>query len=170
MAATAARNGGDGQGRHLHEPKTLSKVTAATAGLTSLFLPILSSAIIVCAVAGIVVIRLNDSRQTSERHAALRLALDEVRAVFGDADRFEEGKLRLIERRAGLRDLRFATDPSATADREVQSLHDRDGRIAGWFSWAPDRTLARTMNVLWTLAGFAAVALAGCAFVAARTS
>jgi diguanylate cyclase (GGDEF)-like protein len=128
----------------------------------------LSGAIIVCAVIGLLVVALNDSRRTSERHAALRLALDEVRAVFGDGDRFEDGKLRLIERRAGLKDLRFATDPSATADREVQSLHDRDGRIAGWFSWAPDRALARTMNVLWALAGFAAAALAGCAFVAAR--
>jgi diguanylate cyclase (GGDEF)-like protein len=168
MAATAARNGGVGQGRGPHKPKASSKVAAATARLTSLFLPLLSGAIIVCAVIGLLVVALNDSRRTSERHAALRLALDEVRAVFGDGDRFEDGKLRLIERRAGLKDLRFATDPSATADREVQSLHDRDGRIAGWFSWAPDRALARTMNVLWALAGFAAAALAGCAFVAAR--
>jgi hypothetical protein len=64
---------------------------------------------------------LNDSRRTSEWHASLRLALDEVRAVFGDGDRFDNGKLRLIERRAGLKDLCFATDPSATAGREVQS-------------------------------------------------
>jgi diguanylate cyclase (GGDEF)-like protein len=168
MAATAARNGEAGPGRAPRQPKASSKLTAATARLTSLFLPVLSAAIIVCAIAGLVIVAFNDSRRTSERHAALRLALDEVRAVFGDGDRFEDGKLRLIERRAGLKDLRFATDPSATADREVQSLHDRDGRIVGWFSWTPERALARTMNVLWALTGFAAVALAGCAFVAAR--
>jgi diguanylate cyclase (GGDEF)-like protein len=167
MAATAARSGGTEQERRPREPKASSKLTTATTRITSLFLPVLSAAIIVCTVAGLVVVGLNDSRRTSERHSALRLALDEVRAVFGDGDRFDEGKLRLIERRAGLKDLRFATDPSATAGREVQSLHDRDGRIVGWFSWAPDRALARSMNLLWALAGFAAVALAGCAFIAA---
>jgi hypothetical protein len=117
--------------------------------IVSFLLPVLSAGIIVCAVAGLVVVGLNDSRRSSEQHAALRLALDEVHAVFGDGERFEDGKLRLIERRAGLKDLRFATDLPATADREVQSLHDREGRIVGWFSWAPDRALARTMNGLW---------------------
>ena len=64
--------------------------------------------------------------------------------------------------------MRFASDPPTTADREVQSLHDRDGRIVGWFSWAPDRALARIMNELWVLAGLAGAAVAGCAFVAAH--
>ena len=166
MAATAARKGGAGQGRSPHEPKTLA--VTATARIASLLLLVLSAAIIVCAAAALVVVGLNDRRLTSERHAALRLALDEVHAVFGEGNRFGDGKLRLIERRAGLKDLRFATDPPATADREVQSLHDRDGRIVGWFSWAPDRALARIMNKLWVLAGLAGAALAGCAFVAAH--
>ena len=126
MAAMAARSGGTERARHPREPKASSKLTTATTRITSLFLPVLSAAIIVCAVAGLVVVGLNDSRRTSERHASLRLALDEVRAVFGDGDRFDNGKLRLIERRAGLKDLRFATDPSATAGREVQS--PRSGR------------------------------------------
>jgi diguanylate cyclase (GGDEF)-like protein len=166
MAATAARKGRAGQGRSPHEPKTLA--VTATARIASLLLLVLSAAIIVCAAAALVVVGLNDRRLTSERHAALRLALDEVHAVFGEGNRFGDGKLRLIERRAGLKDLRFATDPPPTADREVQSLHDRDGRIVGWFSWAPDRALARIMNELWVLAGLAGAALAGCAFVAAR--
>jgi hypothetical protein len=121
-----------------------------------LLLPVLSAAIIVCAAAALVVVGLDDRRLSSERHAALRLALDEVHAVFGEGDRFGDGKLRLIERPAGLKDLRFATDPPTTADREAQSLHDRDGRIVGWFSWAPDRALARIMNKLWVLAGWPA--------------
>lgn len=164
MAATAARQGGAGQGRSPHEPKTLA--VTATARIASLLLPVLSAAIIVCAAAALVVVGLDDRRLSSERHAALRLAIDEVHAVFGEGDRFGDGKLRLIERPAGLKDLRFATDPPTTADREAQSLHDRDGRIVGWFSWAPDRALARIMNKLWVLAGLAGAALAGCAFVA----
>jgi diguanylate cyclase (GGDEF)-like protein len=163
MAATAARKGGAGQGRSPHESKTLA--VTATARIASLLLPVLSAAIIVCAAAALVVVGLEDRRLSSERHAALRLALDEVHAVFGEGDGFGDGKLRLIDRRAGLKDLRFATDPPTTADREVQSLHDRDGRIVGW---APDRALARTMNKLWVLAGLAGAALAGCAFVAAH--
>src|ERR1700733_7761489 len=145
MAATAARKGRAGQGRRAREPKASSSAAIApTARVTSFLLPVLSAAIIVCAAAGLVVVALNDSRRTSERHAALRLALDEVHAVFGDGDRLDDGKLRLIERRSGLKDLRFATDPPPPADREVQSLHDRDGRIVGWFTWAPDRALPRT--------------------------
>jgi hypothetical protein len=58
----------------------------ATARIASLLLLVLSAAIIVCAVAALVVVGLNDRRLTSERHAALRLALDEVHAVFGEGD------------------------------------------------------------------------------------
>jgi hypothetical protein len=82
-------------------------------------------------------------------------------------DRFEDGRLRLIERRASLKDLRFATEPPATGALEVQSLHDSEGRIIGWFSWAPERGLARVMKALWVLVAMAGAALAAGAFVAA---
>jgi diguanylate cyclase (GGDEF)-like protein len=50
----------------------------------------------------------------------------------------------------------------------VQSLHDREGRIVGWFSWAPDRALAHAMNELWALVGVAGAVLVGCAVLAGR--
>jgi len=104
------------------EPKASS--TAAVERIASLLLLILSGMVVACAVIGLVVVGWNDNRRTSERHAALRLALDEVHAVFGQGDRFENGRLRLIERRAGLKDLHFGTDPPAAGDREVNVLEE----------------------------------------------
>ena len=92
-----------------------------------------------CAVAGFAVTVREDQRLAAERHAALELALDEVRGVFGDSDGFDDSRLPLVARLAGLKDLRFDTDEDATAGREAQSLHDERGRIVGWFSWAADR-------------------------------
>ena len=86
--------------------------------------------------------------------------------MFGDADRFDKSQLGLIERRSGLNDLRFDADLTSDGEREVQSLHDAQGRIVGWFSWAPDRALVHTMNWLWSVAGVTGLALA---FAAALT-
>jgi diguanylate cyclase (GGDEF)-like protein len=165
MAGAAARRGWAGQGRLAREQTASS--TAVIAHIASLFLLALSAAVVVCALIGLAFIAWNDSRRSVERHAALRLALDEVHAVFGHGDGFENGRLRLIERRAGLKGLRFATEPPATGAREVQSLHDSEGRIIGWFSWEPDRGLARVMKALWVLVAVAGAGLAGGAFVAA---
>jgi diguanylate cyclase (GGDEF)-like protein len=130
-------------------------------------LVLLAGVMIAFAVAGAVVTRREDNRLEVERHAALRLALDEFHAVFGDADRFDYAQLQLIARRTGLDDLRFDTDPTAIPGREEQSLQDSQGRIVGWFSWAPDRALFDAMDWLWRLAGTAGVALALCALLAA---
>ena len=80
--------------------------------------------------------------------------------MFGNTDQFDAGQLALIERRAGLTDLRFDSALAADGGREVQSLHDAQGRIVGWFSWAPDRALIHTMNGLWETAAVLGIALA----------
>ena len=56
-------------------------------------------------------------------------------------------------------DLRFDRDVAGTSGREVQSVHDGRGRISGWLSWAPDRTLIRAMYWLWSLAGAVGIVL-----------
>ncbi len=120
---------------------------------------------IVCAGIGLAVTQRHDGRLAAGRHAALRLALDEVRAAFGDTGRFNNVRLRFIARRSGLADLRFDADLTADGGREVQSLHDGKGRIVGWFSWTADRTFVRAMNRLWGLVGAVGVALVlGAAF------
>jgi len=115
---------------------------------------------VACAVAGFAVTLREDHRLAAERHAALERAFDELHSAFGGSDRdFDESRLPLIARLAGLPDLRFDSDEASTAGREVQSLHDDRGRIFGWLSWAPDRGLIYAMYWLWGLTGAVGIAL-----------
>jgi len=134
------------------------------------WLIILAGAMLICAGIGFAVTQFDDSRLEVERQVALRQALEELRAVSGDVDRVGDSELRLIERRAGLKGLRFDSDPTGDTEREVQSLIDSRGRIVGWFSWASDRELVKAMNRLWGLAAAVAAALALCAFIAAHAA
>jgi len=157
----------------VHEP-TFPAVHGGTGTrivrVASPWLMILAGAMLICAGIGFAVTQFDDSRREVERQVALRQALEEFRAVSGDVDRIGDSELRLIERRAGLKGLRFDSDPAGDAQREVQSLIDSRGRIVGWFSWVSDRALVRAMNRLWTLAAAVAAALALSAFVAARAA
>ena len=141
---------------------------AKTVRIASLSLVLLAGAMILCAGIGFAVTHIDDSRREAEQHAALRLGLDEFRAVFGDRETFDAPQLNLIERRAGLKDLRYDPDPLDETGREVQSQHDAQGRIVGWFSWTVDRSLVRTMDQLWSLVGMVGLALAFCAVLAVR--
>jgi diguanylate cyclase (GGDEF)-like protein len=133
-------------------------------------LVLLGAAIAAGAVIGFAVTQHNDARLETERHAALQGALDELRVVFGNVDRFDNGQLRLLERRSGLTDLKFDADPVTQDRREVQSLHDGQGRIVGWFSWTADRAFIHAMKWLWGLVGAAGAALAFSALIAARAT
>ncbi len=143
---------------------------AGSARVASSVLSLLAVAMIGLAVAGGVVTQHYDGRLENERHAALQQSLDEFHAVFGDVDRFDYGQLRLIERRSGLTNLQFEADPMAETGREVQSLHDAEGRIIGWFSWEPDRGVFHTMYWLWGLTGAIGVALIVFAALASRAT
>jgi diguanylate cyclase (GGDEF)-like protein len=156
---------------HRRRPASSSRASSALgmtlSRVTSYLLVILAGAMIACAVVGFTVTRRDADRLETERHAALRLALDELHAVFGDTDHFDYGQLKLIERRTGLKDVRFDVDPIADSGREVQSLQNGEGRIVGWFSWLPDRALIDANNRLWSLVATAGVALVLCALLAA---
>jgi diguanylate cyclase (GGDEF)-like protein len=173
QAAAAARKWWAAHRRPAHQP-TIPAVHSGTGTrivrIASLWLMILAGAMLICAGIGFAVTQFDDSRLEVERQVALRQALEEFRAVSGDVDRIGDSELRLIERRAGLKGLRFDSDPAGDAQREVQSLIDSHGRIVGWFSWVSDRALVRAMNRLWTLAAAVAAALALSAFVAARAA
>ncbi len=168
-AAAAARMWWAALRRRSGEPTRAAALDMAASRLTSSVLLGSAAAIIVCAVAGFAVTQREDGRLETERHAALQLALHELHGVFGDIDHFDDAQIRLIERHTGLSDLRFDADGSANTGREMQSLHDAQGRILGWFSWAPDRALFRALTWLWSLVGTFAAALAVCAVLAAGT-
>ena len=166
-AAAAARTRWAALRRRTPESRAAAALRGAASHLSSYVLMALAVAMLACAVAGFAVTVREDQRLAAERHAALELALDEVRGVFGDSDGFDDSRLPLVARLAGLKDLRFDTDEDSTAGREAQSLHDERGRIVGWFSWAADRSLIRAEIWLWGLIGAVGAALGVCAFVAA---
>ena len=166
-AAAAARTRWAALRRRTPESRAASALRGAASHLSSYVLMALAVAMLACAVAGFAVTVREDQRLAAERHAALELALDEVRGVFGDSGGFDDSRLPLVARLAGLKDLRFDTDEDSTAGREAQSLHDERGRIVGWFSWAADRSLIRAEIWLWGLIGAVGAALGVCAFLAA---
>jgi diguanylate cyclase (GGDEF)-like protein len=138
------------------------------ARISTFTLLVLSLAVIACAAAGLTTTLHNDIRQATERHKMLEATLSELHGTLGDGDHFDHAQLDLIQRRAGLNDLRFAADLAADAGREVQSLHDGRGRIVGWFSWMPDRSLITSMNWLWGVVGTLGLLLVLAAVVALR--
>jgi diguanylate cyclase (GGDEF)-like protein len=130
----------------------------------------LALAVVACAAAGLIETQRGDSRAMAEQHAALEGALGELHAVLGDTDRFDAGQLTLIERQSGLQDLRFDSALADERGRQVQSLHDGQGRILGWFSWAPNRAFVVAMDWLWGLLAAMGLILAGGAYVAMRAT
>ncbi len=140
------------------------------ARVCSISLVLFAAAVIGCAAVGAAVTQYNDRRFAAERHVALQRALDELRAVFGNVERFDYGQLQLLERRSRLRDLRFDAEAAPQGGREAQSLQDARGRIVGWLSWVPDRAFILTMDWLWGLVAAAGFCLLFCAGRARRAS
>jgi diguanylate cyclase (GGDEF)-like protein len=119
---------------------------------------------------GFAVTKVSETRLEAAQHAALQRALDEFHAEFGDIDAPDDVQLRRIARQSGLGDLRFDANPARENGRDVQSLHDRRGRIIGWFSWTAGGALAGAMNGLWALLAAIAAVLAMCGLFALRAS
>jgi diguanylate cyclase (GGDEF)-like protein len=168
-AAAAARTLWAALRRRSGEPRLATGIVASR--LTAIVLMALAAFTMVCAIAGYAVTACEDSRLAAGRYAALQLALDEFHGAFhgagGDNDHFDAAQVQFLQRRSGLKDLRFDTDATGVAGREVQSVHDAQGRILGWFSWEPERGLIRALTWLWGFVGAFAVGLAACAVLAA---
>jgi diguanylate cyclase (GGDEF)-like protein len=166
-AAAAARAWWAALRRRSREPASGATLDAAATHISSNVLIALAVAMLVGAVAGLTVTLREDNHLAAERHAALELALDELQGAAGEHGRVDASELAAIGRRTGLKDLRFDSDDAGIFGREMQSLHDGQGRIVGWFSWAPDRGLLVDLTWLWSIMGGLGIALALCAFFAA---
>ncbi len=131
---------------------------------------ILALAVLACAAIGLTETQRSSSGLAAEQHAALQAALGELNGGTAEFHHFEAGELSLIARRAGLHDLRFDAELTADRGREVQSLHDAQGRIVGWFSWAADRGFIGAMAWLWGLLGLVGIVLASTAYLTVRST
>jgi diguanylate cyclase (GGDEF)-like protein len=96
----------------------------------------------------------------AEHRKALAGAVEALQAVSPDLARVEPKLIRVLERASGLKELRFETEP-ASVEREMQPMLDGKGRIAGWFSWEPERPATAMMKRLLPLAGAIALGLVG---------
>ena len=143
----------------------------ARAARLVLFAPaLLSGGVILCAAIGFAVTQLSASHIAAQEHAALRRALDAFQAVAGDIQEVDDAELWQIERRAGLKNLRFDVGPVDEAGRELQSLHDSRGRIIGWFSWVADNALAHAMDRLWGMLAMVGAVFGVVSFLAVRAA
>ena len=120
--------------------------------LVALFGLFVLSAAFFCAIAGYTMVRQADERQALERRAVLLSAIADVRNAGVNFAAIEPRHLSYIERVAGLKDLRFEAEPQPGV-RELQSVLDGHGRIIGWFSWLPDRSLSNAMSAARPAAG-----------------
>lgn len=124
------------------------------------------SAALFCALAGYALVRQADERWTIERRMALQSAISDLRQTGQTVTAPDAEAIRILERAAALKELRFESEPAADS-REVQSVLDGNGRIIGWFSWAADRAMSDALATLQPLLiaiglcfiGFAAVSL-----------
>jgi diguanylate cyclase (GGDEF)-like protein len=123
------------------------------------------SAALFCTIVSYVLVRQADDRQAFERRGALLGAVQEIRASGADFAKLDPKLIRGLERTAGLKDLRFETEPAA-GSREIQSVLDTQGRIVGWFSWEPDRSMAAALKQLQPLLALTGLCLIGFAGLA----
>ena len=89
--------------------------------------------------------RQSDERLRIEQRAALRNAASEFRVLFGKSGTIDPRFVRMVEQSAGLKDLKFETDP-APGGRDMQPVLDGDGRIAGFFTWQRSEPMTRAVR------------------------
>jgi diguanylate cyclase (GGDEF)-like protein len=116
-------------------------------------------------IVGYALVRQADDRQSLERRAALLGAIEDIRSSGADFSALDARHIKGIERTAGLKDLRFETEPVA-GDRQIQSVLNKNGRIIGWFSWETDRSMSNALSQLRPLLALTGVFLVGFAGIA----
>jgi diguanylate cyclase (GGDEF)-like protein len=124
-------------------------------------------ATLLCAGIGYGLARQSDQRLWSEQRAALRNVIAEFPGLFGQSGTIDPRIVRMVEQSAGLKALKFETDPVPGA-REMQPVLDGKGRIAGFFTWQRSYPMTQTVTRLLPLIAGIAFALVGFAGFALR--
>jgi diguanylate cyclase (GGDEF)-like protein len=110
------------------------------------------------AVIGYGLARQSDERLWVQQRAAVSNAIGEFRNLFGKSEQIDPRFLRIAERSAGLKGLKFETDP-VPGDREMQAVMDAQGRIAGFLTWDKTRPMMDAMQQLMPFVAAIAVVL-----------
>ncbi len=112
-----------------------------------------------CLAAGYGLAWQSDRHYADAQRAALRAAVGEFRALFGNGHEVDPRFIRMIEQGAGLKDVRFDPVPAADA-AEMQPVVNTDGRIVGFLTWRPAAPMTATMDRLAPLIGVLAFGFA----------
>jgi diguanylate cyclase (GGDEF)-like protein len=119
-----------------------------------------------CAGLGYRLAQRSDRHLWTEQRNAIRNAVAEFRVLFAAPGSVDPRFIRMVEQSAGLKSLRFETDP-VPGTREMQPVLDPQGRIAGFFTWERSFPMSETMKrmmpfilgIVLTLVGFAGLSL-----------
>jgi diguanylate cyclase (GGDEF)-like protein len=137
-----------------------AKWVLAASRLIFVFTILAVAAMLVSAAIGYDMARQNDERLAAEQHSALRNAIAEFRSPLGRSDKIEPRLVRIAEQIAGVKHLKFESDPPAN-DREMRPVMDADGSIVGFFTWDKTRPMVRVMGRLASFFAVVAVVLFG---------
>ena len=148
-------------------PRARAERMLSASRLIVLLAVIAMGATLACAAVGYGLAARSDERAWSEQRAALRNAVAEFRALFGNPGAVDPRFVRMIEQSARLKDLKFEADPPPS-QREMQPVVDAQGRIAGFFTWDKTHPMTAAMNRLMPLIGGIALMLVGFAGFALR--
>jgi diguanylate cyclase (GGDEF)-like protein len=147
-------------------PRARTKRMLSASRLVVVLAVLAMGATLLAGVIGYELAERSDERLWAEQRASLRNAIGEFRHLFGKSDAIDPRFVRVVEQSAGLKDLKFETDP-APGEREMQPVMDAQGRIAGFLTWrkahpmlrAMQRLLPLIVGIALTLAGFAGFSL-----------
>ena len=103
-----------------------------------------------CAAIGYEIARQSDMQRAFVQRVALREAISEFSALFGQTGEVDPRFVRMIEQSAGLKGLKFETDP-VSGVREMQPVINAQGRIIGFFTFDVEQPMTQTMGRLMPL-------------------
>ena len=96
-----------------------------------------------CCAAGYELARHSDAQRVTAQHETLREAIAEYRALFGASHDIDPRFVRMIEKSAAVKGLKFETEPYS--ERETQPVLDARGRIAGFFTFDAEQSATRAV-------------------------
>ena len=144
-------------------------VRSAPAGLRMMaaLAGVLATAFVVCAGAALVFAWQADEEFEAEQRQTLANVVSAHLALSPGLSAGDHTLVRTLGQAAGVNDLRLEPNP-ATAERNVQSLLDRNGRIVGWFSWEPNRPATEMVHQLLPMVALIALGFVGFSVFAMR--
>jgi diguanylate cyclase (GGDEF)-like protein len=170
VAGGVTRNSGESRGRALlarvkawssarvapsaQDPTGLPRARAqrrlSASRLIVMLAVIAAATTLACGGIGYVLARQSDEHRAFEQREALRGAISEFRALFSPTGEIDPRFLRMIEQSAGLKGLKFDTEPGP-AGGEMQPVLDAHGRIVGFFTFTVEQPMTRAMDRLMPL-------------------